>query len=71
MVAGDFPTLRRIIARNPGGPLGAICNPREVNEVAAAIESIIRASPEEAARLRSGAGRQPASGGTGTGKQPS
>ena len=52
VVAGDFPTLRRIIAGNPEGPLGALCSPLNVDDVAAAIESISRASPLEAARLR-------------------
>jgi glycosyltransferase involved in cell wall biosynthesis len=52
VVAGDFPTFRRIIANNAEGPLGVVCDPLDVDEVAAAIESIIRASPAEADRIR-------------------
>jgi glycosyltransferase involved in cell wall biosynthesis len=52
VVASDFPTFRRIIASNPEGALGAVCSPREVGRVAAAIESIIRMTPEQAVRLR-------------------
>jgi glycosyltransferase involved in cell wall biosynthesis len=52
VVASDFPTFRRIIAGNPEGPLGAVCDPLDVDRVAAAIESIIGASPAEAASLR-------------------
>ena len=52
MVASDFPTFRRIIASNPEGPLCAVCDPLDVDRVADAIESIVRASPAEAASLR-------------------
>ena len=52
VVASDFPTLRRIIVDNPGGPLGAVCDPGDVQAIAAAIRSLMRLTPDEMADLR-------------------
>ena len=40
-VASDFPAMRKIIIDNPGGPLGAVCDPESVRSIADAIRSIL------------------------------
>jgi glycosyltransferase involved in cell wall biosynthesis len=45
VVASDFPTMRRIIIDDPGGPLGAVCDPERTEDIAGAIRSIVRLSP--------------------------
>jgi glycosyltransferase involved in cell wall biosynthesis len=45
VVASDFPAMRRIIVDNPGGPLGAVCDPARVDAIADAIQSIVRLDP--------------------------
>jgi glycosyltransferase involved in cell wall biosynthesis len=52
VIASDFPTLRRIIVDNPGGPLGAVCDPRDVQAIGAVIRSMIRLTPGEMAVLQ-------------------
>jgi glycosyltransferase involved in cell wall biosynthesis len=52
VIASDFPTMRRIIVDNPGGPLGAVCDPARPDAIAAAIVSIVRSRPADAAALR-------------------
>jgi glycosyltransferase involved in cell wall biosynthesis len=52
VVAGDFPTLRRIIVDNPGGPLGAVCDPSDVEAIATSIRSILRLAPADMGALR-------------------
>jgi alpha-maltose-1-phosphate synthase len=52
VIASDFPTLRRIIVDNPGGPLGAVCDPSDVQAIAASIRSLMRLTPDEMAVLR-------------------
>ena len=52
VVASDFPTLRRIIMGNPGGPLGAVSNPGNVEAIATSIRSILLLGPAEMGALR-------------------
>lgn len=54
VVASDFPTLRRIIVDNPGGPLGAVCDPTSVDAIRRSIRSILDldAGEKEALRAR-------------------
>jgi glycosyltransferase involved in cell wall biosynthesis len=52
VVASDFPTLRRIIVDNPGGPLGAVCDPGDVEAIATSIRSILRLEPADMGALR-------------------
>jgi glycosyltransferase involved in cell wall biosynthesis len=52
VVASDFPMMRRIVAANPGGPLGAVCDPSSVGDVAAALRSVLELDPREAQSLR-------------------
>jgi glycosyltransferase involved in cell wall biosynthesis len=52
VVASDFPTLRRIVMDNPGGPLGTVCDPGNVEAIATSIRSILRLGPAEMGALR-------------------
>ena len=52
VVASDFPTFRRIIMGNPGGPLGAVCDPSNVEAIATSIRSILRLGPADVGALR-------------------
>jgi glycosyltransferase involved in cell wall biosynthesis len=52
VVASDLPTLRRIIVDNPGGPLGAVCDPGDVDAIATSIQSILRLPPADMGALR-------------------
>ena len=52
VVAGDYPTMRRVIIENEGGVLGAVCDPMRVESIADAIRSIVRASPAEVEALK-------------------
>lgn len=52
VVASDFPTMRRIIVDNPGGPLGVVCNPSRVEEIAVALRSVLELEAVKAESLR-------------------
>lgn len=52
VVASDFPTLRRIIIDTPGGPLGAVCDPGDIDAIATSIRSILELDPAAVAALR-------------------
>jgi glycosyltransferase involved in cell wall biosynthesis len=52
VVASSFPTFRRIIVDNPDGPLGAVCDPNDVNAIAASIRSILGLGDAEKHELR-------------------
>ncbi len=52
VVASDFPTLRRIIMDNPGGPLGAVCDPNDVEAIATSIRLILGLGPADNQELR-------------------
>ena len=53
VVVSDFPAMSEIVARHPGGPLGAVCDPARVESVAAALQSIIDLDRVAAQALRS------------------
>jgi glycosyltransferase involved in cell wall biosynthesis len=42
VVVSDFPGMRGIVIDNPGGPLGAVCDPETSASIAAAIGSILQ-----------------------------
>ena len=52
VVASNFPTMRTFVVDNPGGPLGAVCDPSRVELIADAILSILRLDPEDKEVLR-------------------
>jgi glycosyltransferase involved in cell wall biosynthesis len=41
VVVSDFPAMRSIVVDDPDGPLGATCDPARVDQVAAALRSIL------------------------------
>jgi glycosyltransferase involved in cell wall biosynthesis len=53
VVSSDFPERRRIILEDPGGRLGAVCDPTSPDAIATAIRSIVDLSAAERAALRS------------------
>ena len=52
VVSSDFPERRRIIAGDPDGPLGALCDPTDPASIGAALRSILDLDPGAAADLR-------------------
>jgi glycosyltransferase involved in cell wall biosynthesis len=52
VVVSDFPVMRKIVLQDPRGPLGAVCDPADVESVAAAMRSIVRLPTEDRAALR-------------------
>jgi glycosyltransferase involved in cell wall biosynthesis len=52
VVSSDFPLRRRILVEDPDGPLGAVCDPRDPDAVAAAIRGILELDPAARAELR-------------------
>jgi glycosyltransferase involved in cell wall biosynthesis len=52
VVASDFPEMRRIVAEDPAGPLGAVCDPADVADAAAAIRSVLELDDRASAALR-------------------
>ncbi len=52
VVSSDFPERRRIIADDPGGPLGALCDPTDPASIGAALRSILDLDADAAAALR-------------------
>jgi glycogen synthase len=52
VVASDFATMRRIVVDNPEGPLGAVCDPSRVEDIAAALRSVLELEAAEAESLR-------------------
>ena len=53
VVVSDFPAMSEIVARHPGGPLGAVCDPTRVDSVAAALRSILELDDAAGRALRS------------------
>jgi glycosyltransferase involved in cell wall biosynthesis len=53
VVVSDFKEMHEIVLCNPGGPLGTVCRPTDVADVARAIRQIIELPASEAALLRS------------------
>jgi len=52
VVASNFATMLRVVLDNPGGSLGAVCDPLSPVAIAGAIQSIVRLHPTEMAALR-------------------
>lgn len=52
VVVSDFPGMRRIVLDDPSGPLGAVCRPDDVDDVARAIRSIVELPAEAREALR-------------------
>ena len=52
VVVSDFPEMHAIVLDDPLGPLGAVCRPHDVADVARAIASIVDLPPAEQAALR-------------------
>jgi glycosyltransferase involved in cell wall biosynthesis len=52
MVASDFPEMRRVIAGNPGGPLGVLVKQDDPADVARGIREILSLPPDDLAALR-------------------
>ena len=52
VVASDFPAMRAIVANEPDGRLGIVCDPADVGAIAAALRSIRDLDPVEAAAIR-------------------
>ena len=52
VLASDFPTMRRIVMDDPDGPLGAVCDPGDVDAIAASMESIVHQSAADRGALR-------------------
>jgi glycosyltransferase involved in cell wall biosynthesis len=51
-VASDFPAMRRIVMGDPLGPLGAVCEPSAVGDVARALSQILDMDAGEREDLR-------------------
>jgi glycosyltransferase involved in cell wall biosynthesis len=52
VLVSDFPEMRRIVLGNPGGPLGAACDPSRPESIAAGIRSILELPKDELTSLR-------------------
>jgi glycosyltransferase involved in cell wall biosynthesis len=52
VVVSDFSEMREIVMGNPDGPLGAVCRPADVPDVARAIREIVQLPAGEATAIR-------------------
>jgi len=52
VVASDFATMREILLGDPDGPLGAVCDPADPQQVATAIDSILNVDQRERSEMR-------------------
>ncbi len=52
VVASDFATMRQILLGDPDGPLGAVCDPADSQQVATAIDSILNVDQRERSEMR-------------------
>ena len=52
VVASDFPEMRQIVADDPLGPLGELCDPASIDSVAEAIRRVVELPPDAATDLR-------------------
>ena len=52
VVASDFPGMREIVAADPSGPLGELCDPSDPRSIGAAIRRLLDLSPEAMSGLR-------------------
>jgi glycogen(starch) synthase len=53
VVVSDFKEMREIVLGNPEGPLGTVCRPTEVADIARAIRQVVELPATETAALRS------------------
>jgi len=53
VVASDFPAMRRIVADDPAGPLGLVCDPTDPSAIAAAVGLVLGVDAGAYAALRS------------------
>lgn len=52
VVVSDFEEMHEIVLGDPAGPLGAVCQPTDVADVARAIRQVLELPADEAAALR-------------------
>jgi glycosyltransferase involved in cell wall biosynthesis len=52
VVVSDFAEMREIVLGNPDGPLGAVCRPADVADVARAIREVLEQPAGEADAIR-------------------
>jgi len=52
VVVSDFEEMHQIVLNDPAGPLGAVCRPTDVADVARAIRQVLELPGDEAAALR-------------------
>jgi glycosyltransferase involved in cell wall biosynthesis len=52
VVASDCPTMHRIVIDDVSGPLGAVCDPSRIEDIAAALRSILDLDAAATASLR-------------------
>ena len=52
VVASDFPAMRSIVMDDPLGPLGVVCDPSVVSEIAGALHRILGMNPDARDELR-------------------
>ena len=52
VVVSDFPTMRRIVLDDPGGALGAVCDPTNSDSIGGAVRSIVRLSRSDRDELK-------------------
>ena len=52
VVVSDFPSMRAIVAEDPSGPLGAVCDPKSVKDVARGLRDILGAASQDRVTLR-------------------
>jgi alpha-maltose-1-phosphate synthase len=57
VVVSDFPAVREIVIDDPLGPLGVVCDPADVHDVARAIREILALPPDAASDLRGRCGQ--------------
>jgi glycosyltransferase involved in cell wall biosynthesis len=53
VVASDFPLIRSFVIEDPAGPLGLVCDPSNIEDVASALRSILGLDPRAMESLRS------------------
>jgi glycogen(starch) synthase len=53
VVASNFPAMRRVVAEDPMGPLGAVCEPTDPTAIAAAVNALLALDDVPYGALRS------------------
>jgi glycosyltransferase involved in cell wall biosynthesis len=52
VVASDFPLMREFVLGEASGPLGVLCDPMDVEAIAAALRSLLDLDPEQLQSMR-------------------